>query len=1004
MDSLDRIATHMTLSLIPINPDLIPRPADAGRAEAGLTRLRESLAADPELVEYYAALADDAAGGALLDAVFGNSPYLGRCLVQEAGCVRETLADGPDAAFAALLSGLEETLGRETSLSRVTAGLRQAKRRAALIVGLADIAGLWPLERVTGSLTDLAESCLHIAARYVLGAAAAQGSIALSDESNPEHGSGYILLGMGKLGARELNYSSDIDLIVLYDSERVRGAAAADLGPVFIKATRQLVHLMDARTEDGYVFRTDLRLRPDPGATPVAISAEAAEAYYESVGQNWERAAMIKARPVAGDIAAGESFLHRLRPYIWRKNLDFAAIQDIHSIKRQINAHRGGATIAVNGHNIKLGRGGIREIEFFCQTQQLIWGGRLPELRNRGTVETLRILARVGRTDAVTADEMAESYAFLRKLEHRLQMINDEQTHELPRDDGGIENIATFMGYTDPGAFREALLAHLEQVEQHYARLFEESPELGGGGALVFTGGENHPDTVGTLEEMGFADGGSISNIVRSWHHGRYRATRSERARQILTELMPHLLKAFANTANPDTAFARFDEFVAGLPAGVQLFSLFNANPALLDMVADIMGGAPRIADWLSRNPSLLDAVLTGDFMEALGSADVLTGELETRLEQANDYEDVLVLTRRWANDQKFRVGVQVLRGVVGGAAAGAALTAVADTVLGVLLPRVEAEFARRHGRIAGGALAIVALGKLGSAELSPGSDLDLVFVYDHDEEAEQSDGEKPLAPGTWFGRLCQRLISAITAPMAEGSLYEIDMRLRPSGSAGPMASRLAGFARYHREEAWTWEHMAMTRARVVAATSTDIDNRTTTVICETLARARDPDRLLIDVADMRLRMAKQHKGESRWDVKHHRGGLVDVEFIAQYLQLLHGAAHPRVLTENTAEALERLGEAGVLETERVAALVRALDLWWRLQDALRLMATDAFTEETAPASLKAALARAAGQPDFATLCGTMDAACEAVRTLYRDIVDTPAEAARTRLPPVEDA
>ncbi len=993
----------MTLSLIPIDPEEIPKAADVERAEAGLIRLRESLAGDADLRGFYEALADDRGGRALLEAVFGNSPYLGRLFIQEAACVRDLLSDGPDAALAALLSGLERSLGHEISLSRVTAGLRQAKRRASLVVGFADIAGLWSLERVTGALTDIAESCLHVAARYVLGSAAAQGAIELTDESDPERGSGYIVLGMGKLGARELNYSSDIDLIILYDNELIRGAAAEDFGPIFVRATRQLLHLMDARTEDGYVFRTDLRLRPDPGATPLAISVEAAEAYYESVGQNWERAAMIKARPVAGDIAAGEAFLRRLRPYVWRKNLDFAAIQDVHSIKRQINAHRGGATIAVNGHNIKLGRGGIREIEFFCQTQQLIWGGRMPELRNRATVSTLRTLAQLERIDTTTADELAEAYGFLRKLEHRLQMVNDEQTHNLPRDDGGIARTAVFMGYGDAAAFREALLHHLGRVEHHYARLFEESPELGAGGALVFTGGENHPDTVRTLEEMGFADGGSISNIVRNWHHGRYRATRSERARQILTELMPHLLKAFAKTANPDTAFARFDEFIAGLPAGVQLFSLFNANPALLDMVADVMGGAPRIADWLRRNPSLLDAVLTGDFMDPLGSRDELSEELETMLQLAADYEDILVLTRRWTNDQKFRVGVQILRGIAVGAAAGAALTAVADTVLAALLPRVEAEFARRHGHVPGGGLAIVALGKLGSSELSPGSDLDLVFVYDHDESAEASDGKKPLPPGTWYGRLCQRLISAITAPTAEGTLYEIDMRLRPSGNAGPVASRLDGFERYYREQAWTWEHMALTRARVVAATSPGIADRTNEVIDAVLAQPRDADRLLVDVADMRLRMAAQHKGKSRWNVKHHRGGLVDIEFIAQYLQLLHGAELPPQTGENTADALQRLGAAGVAERGDVAALVQALELWWRLQDALRLMATERFTEESAPASLKAALARAANQPDFETLSRTVESVYETVRTIYRRTVDEPAEAARLRLSPREE-
>lgn len=993
----------MALTSISIDPGRLPKPANPERAKAGLIRLRESQAQNGERAAFLAEVEADAAGRALLDTVFGNSPYLGRCLAQEVDSLQTFFVDGPDAAFAALMADTEQALASETSQNRVMTKLRRAKRRAALIAGLADIAGLWPLEKVTGALTDLAEESLHVAARYVLGAAAAQGAIELADTADPERDSGYIILGMGKLGARELNYSSDIDLIVLYDADRVRGAAPEAMGPIFVKATRQLVHFVDARTADGYVFRTDLRLRPDPGATPIAISAEAAEAYYESVGQNWERAAMIKARPVAGDIEAGERFLHHLRPYIWRKNLDFAAIQDVHSIKRQINAHRGGARIAVNGHNIKLGRGGIREIEFFCQTQQLIWGGRIPELRDRGTVATLDALARIERIDRRTAEEMTEAYGFLRRLEHRLQMVNDEQTHDVPRTDEGVDDIATFMGYDTGAAFRDDLLHHLGRVEHHYAHLFEEAPELGAGGALVFTGGENHPDTVKTLEEMGFADGGSISNIVRSWHHGRYRATRSERARQILTEMMPRLLQAFANTATPDKAFARFDEFVAGLPAGVQIFSLFHANPPMLDMVAEIMGGAPRIADWLSRNPSLLDAVLTGDFMEPLGPRSELETELEAILVQANDYEDVLELTRRWTNDQKFRAGVQILRGVVGGAAAGESLTAVADTVLSALLPRVETEFARRHGRVPGGGLAIVALGKLGSGELSPTSDLDLVFVYDHAADAEASDGEKPLTPGVWFGRLCQRLISAITAPTAEGSLYEIDMRLRPSGSSGPTASRLESFERYYREEAWTWEHMALTRARVVAATSQDIDYRTTAIICATLARPRDPDRLVVDVADMRLRMASQHRGESLWDVKHHRGGLVDIEFIAQYLQLLHGPAHPRVFAENTAEALRRMGEIKVLDADNVASLIRALGLWWRLQDTLRLVVPSGLDEANIPDSTAAALARAATRPDFETLTAAMEEAYGRVSDLYRGIVDGPAEEARKRLPTGED-
>jgi glutamate-ammonia-ligase adenylyltransferase len=985
-----------------IDPGLLPKPGNPERAEAGLIRLRESLAQDEGRTAFLSDLESDAAGHALLAAIFGNSPYLSRCLMHEMDTLRNLLTEGPDAAFATLMQDTERALAVETSQNRVMSELRRAKRRCSLIAGMADLAGLWPLEKITGALTSFAEESLHVAARYVLGAAASQGRIELADPENPEKDSGYIVLGMGKLGARELNYSSDIDLIVLYDADKVRGVTHDALASLFVKATRQLINFVDARTADGYVFRTDLRLRPDPGATPIAISTEAAESYYESVGQNWERAAMIKARPVAGDIAAGEDFLRHLRPYIWRKNLDFAAIQDVHSIKRQINAHRGGARIAVNGHNVKLGRGGIREIEFFCQTQQLIWGGRIPELRGRGTIETLHALAAIERIDRQTAVEMEAAYEFLRRLEHRLQMVNDEQTHELPRSDEGINQIAMFMGYANEATFRDDLLHHLGRVEHHYAYLFEEAPELGGGGALVFTGGENHPDTVKTLEEMGFADGGSISNIVRNWHHGRYRATRSERARQILTEIMPRLLQAFARTPNPDKAFARFDEFIAGLPAGVQLFSLFYANPPLLDMVAEIMGGAPRIADWLSRNPSLLDAVLTGDFMEPLRPRAELAGELQAALEQARDYEDVLELTRRWTNDQKFRVGVQILRGVIGGVAAGESLTAVADTVLAALLPRVEAEFARRHGRIPGGGLAILALGKLGSGELSPTSDLDLVFVYDHAEDAAESDGAKPLPPGVWFGRLCQRLISAITAPTAEGSLYEIDMRLRPSGNAGPTASRLDGFERYYREEAWTWEHMALTRARVVAATTAEVGKRVADVVRQALMQKRDSDRLLVDVADMRIRMAKQHRGESRWDVKHHRGGLVDVEFIAQYLQLLHASHHPVIIIGNTAERLRHIGDAGIIDPHEVEILMNALGLWWRLQDALRLIVPGGLDEDNLPEATMAALARAATQPDFDTLVAVMEETYGEVAALYHRIVDQPAADARDRLPPDE--
>ncbi|HET6224088.1 MAG TPA: glutamine-synthetase adenylyltransferase, partial [Dongiaceae bacterium] len=494
--------------------------------------------------------------------------------------------------------------------------MRLARRRVALTVALADITQTWPLERVTAALSDFADLSIGLAARHLLGRAAQAGDILLPSTEDPARDSGLVVIGMGKLGSRELNYSSDIDLIILYDPEKVQYRGSRTVQDFFVRITRDLVRMLQERTDAGYVFRTDLRLRPDPASTPLALSVLAAETYYEGMGQNWERAAMIKARAVAGDQAAGELFLRLLRPFVWRKHLDFAAIQDIHSIKRQIHAVKGFRDIAVGGHNIKLGRGGIREIEFFAQTQQLIWGGRNADLRQAGTCAAIQALVEAGRVQPQTAEELVAAYRFLRHVEHRLQMIDDRQTQTLPAAGPELDALTRFAGFASTDAFAEELMRHLGNVEDHYAELFEEAPSLGGPGSLVFTGKENDPETVATLGRMGFADGASTSNIVRGWHHGRYRAMRSTRARELLTEIMPRLLEALARTSSPDTAFARFDEFLRRLPAGVQLFSLLHANPGLLDLIAEIMGSAPRLAEYLSRNAGLLEAVLVRGFFD----------------------------------------------------------------------------------------------------------------------------------------------------------------------------------------------------------------------------------------------------------------------------------------------------------------------------------------------------------------------------------------------------
>jgi len=984
--------------MIEFDAKCLPIAADSGRAATGLERWTEKSTASPG-VEGMDQVANDPKGRAILEAIFGNSPYLGQLLLREPDCLIDFLSQGPDKIFPALIEQAANEFGAESSLDRLMAGLRQAKRRVALVVGLADILGLWPLERVTRSLSDFADLSLNLSVRNLLRRFTGEGVCSLPDGPAPERDSGLVVLALGKLGARELNYSSDIDVMVLYEPEKLAPASPDRLPQDMVRLTRLLVRMLDERTADGYVFRTDLRLRPDPGATPLAIPIVAAETYYESVGQNWERAAMIRARAAAGDLALGNDFLNHLRPFIWRKNLDFAAIQDIHSIKRQIAAYRGGTEIAVNGHNIKLGRGGIREIEFFVQTQQLIWGGRYPELREQQVCPALEALAAQHRVERQTAKELAEAYRYLRRLEHRLQMVEDRQTHELPKTDEQVEAISRFMGYPDAASFRTDLLATLSLVETHYAQLFEEAPDLGAKRTLVFTGTENHPETVHTLEEMGFSDGGSVSTVIRNWHHGRYRAMRSVRARELLTEFMPKLLQAFAERSNPDAALARFDAFLGGLPAGVQLFSLFYTNPQLLELVAEIMGDAPHLADWLRRHPHLLDNVLSLDFFEPPDPGQ-LAEELDAALEQANDYQDVLDITRRWTNDRKFQSGVQLLRGMTDGDQSGPVLTSVAETVIRGLWPHVTRNFAEeggQHGHVAGGEIAVIALGKLGSRELLPGSDLDLVFVYDAPEESESSDGDRPLASSVYYMRLSQRIVSAIEAPTGEGRLYEVDTRLRPSGNRGPAVTRLDGYIRYYDETAWTWEKMALTRARIVAGSAT-LCQRLQEEIRKTLTRPMDRDKLVVDVADMRARMRKEHRGESRWDIKHRPGGLVDGEFVAQYLQLLHAPDQPEILSPSPVEALERIATVGLIEPKTATDVAEALRLWHRVQAILRITGGDGLDDDTGPRSPREALVRATGCKDFDAARTYVDTVAATVQAHYDSLIEQPADAARARI------
>ncbi|MDX2142874.1 MAG: bifunctional [glutamine synthetase] adenylyltransferase/[glutamine synthetase]-adenylyl-L-tyrosine phosphorylase [Rhodospirillaceae bacterium] len=977
----------------------LPRPFDPARAAALWAEWTAAEGVDdPGLAAFMRASETQSDLAHLITGVFGNSPYLSGLLLRHPQLVKLAWDRGWEAAWAAIAADLQATgvaTPGATTQAELMARLRRIKGQAAQVIGLADIAGAWPLARVTGALTDLADGCVIATVRFLLREATARGEIHLPDPDRPERGCGYMVFALGKHGGRELNYSSDVDLLVLFDDASLPYTGKRSAQEFAVKLTRELVKIMQERTVEGYVFRTDLRLRPDPGSTALAVSRSAASIYYESYGQNWERAAMIKARLIAGDSEAAASFLKDLETFIWRKSLDFYALQDIHSIKRQIYAHKGGGTVTVPGHNVKLGRGGIREIEFFAQTQQLIWGGRKPEARSSQTLRALDVLTDLGVVAPTVRDDLHWAYEYLRRLEHRLQMINDEQTQKLPADAAGLAHIAAFMGYDNAQAFSDALTAVLRTVEGHYATLFEDAPTLGVEGNLVFTGTEDDPDTLETLRKLGFQNPGAVSSAVRVWHTGRAKATKSLRARQILTELMPRLLTAFGRTTEPDAAFLRFDTCMNQINSGVQLLSVFYSNPKLLDFIAELMGDAPQLAEDVARNPALLDFVLDPRFFEPPAPLPDLIGEL-TKAVGASPHLDVAIDDcKRWTNEHRFQVGAQVLRGLLDPLAAGRAIADIAEAVITVLVPRVQQEFAQTFGHVPDSEIAVLAYGKLGSRELTPTSDLDLVVLYTGPEDAVSADGPRSLPASAYYIRLTQRIVTALTSLSQQGRLFDVDLRLRPAGDKGALACSVEGFAKYQAEDAWTWEHMALTRARVILG-SAAARGHIEAAIQSGLGKPRDPDALVVAVADMRARMRQAQGSTGPWNIKRMAGGLIDVEFIVQYLLLAHPGLRAADAPELTA-AIARLAGAGHLAAAEAETLRQALGLWTRLQSMLRLLIPGDQAKPPFPAGLAAKLARVAGQGDLAAVEALMARTAGAVSEIFAARIDRPAQKARIK-------
>ncbi len=904
--------------------------------------------------------------GALLLGTAGSSAYLGRLIERQGSWLAEIAGAAPEQTMHGLLATLGADATEATEGRALGALLRQVKSRAALVIALADLGGVWDLAQVTGALTDLADGALQAACGWLLRAEIQHGRLPGLGEDDLANGAGYVVLAMGKHGARELNYSSDIDLICLFDQDNFEPADFAAAKARYIHVTKQVVRLLSEITAEGYVFRTDLRLRPSPSTTPVCMAMEAAERYYESVGRTWERAAHIKARPAAGDLAAGAAYLQRLTPFVWRRYLDFAAIEDIHEMLRKIRAQKGHfSTHAIPGHDIKLGPGGIREIEFFVQTRQLICGGRDLELRAPKTQAALKALAATGWIAADTAELLADDYVAHRNLEHRLQMMEDAQTHIFPTGPEARERLAALCGWTDTASFERDVAERLARVHAAAEEFFVPGSDRDQGRAAkprVEIGEQQ-------LAQIGFARPADAARMLERWRGASLPATRTARGRALFKGLEPLIVDKLAHAGSPDEAMAQFDRFISGLPGGVQVFSLFTANPHLLDLIVEICAAAPRLAAHLGRKPHALDALLDRDFYSPLPDAATLTGELEAWLRDERDYERVLDSVRRWALEHTFRAGVQVLRAVGDAAEAGLAFSAIAEAALAVLYPRVIGEFARRHGPPPGRGMVVVAMGKLGSAEMTAGSDLDLITIYDA-RGAETSDGRKPLPPATYFPRLTQALVGALTVPTAEGRLYDVDMRLRPSGRQGPVATSLGAFAKYQAEQAWVWEHLALTRARVVAGPhdlAADVEQTIRKVLS---GRKGDAD-VLDQAREMRGKLLGAHARDRQnpWSLKYAAGGLMEIEFLAQTGVLYHGLA-----CRAAGEALPALTANGWIGEEEAAALAEAHALMQRLQQIERVALETPIDPKTAGEGLRRAMARACGAEDFAALEGRLSA------------------------------
>ena len=851
--------------------------------------------------------------------------------------------EGADSAIGIALSAADDEL--ETELRRQRLGL-------ALAVALGDLAGELSLERVTELLSSFADRAIHRAL-----------AAAIRERVGDAQPDGFAVIAMGKLGSRELNYSSDVDLLLLFDPATLPRRERDDAGEAAVRIGRRMIELLQKRTADGYVARVDLRLRPSPEVTPIVLPVNAAISHYESSALPWERAAFIRAQACAGDIALGQRFLAAIEPFVWRRSLDFGVIDEVRQISARIRDHFAQGSSFGPGYDLKRGRGGIREVEFFVQIQQMIHGGRDPSVRSPATLDAIAALVAAGRLDQATAAELAETYRLLRTIEHRAQMIDDAQTHLLPAQPDALDAVAGLHGL-DSGA---ALLALLEPRVERAGQIFDGiSPEEGGRLS-------SDPDILlQELTGLGFGDAVAAARHVGDWRSGKARSLRSPAAQLAFEAMLPGLLQAIAAGPDPERALNRLSDMVERLSSGVNLFRLLEARPNLALLLAKILTHAPALADQLARRPELLEGLFDESSFDPPPEAEVIAADLAKVL-GADPYEIALDRIRRLVNERRFALGVQLIDRRSDPLDVAAGYSRVAEGTLAALARAAAWEFEDVHGRFPGGELVIVALGRLGGCELTQASDLDIIYLHSA-AAGGMSDGNKPLGPNDYFNRLANRVTAALSVPTAAGPLYDVDTRLRPEGAKGMLVVSLDAFERYQREEAWTWEHMALCRARPVFG-SPEIQSRTASLIDGILRQPRDSAAVIRDAAQMRAEMERHKPAHSALDVKLGPGGLVDLEFAVHALQLTRGIGlHPQL-----GFAIADLHAEGLISSK----IVSAQKLLTRMLVMMRLVA---------PADVKPnaetwqLVAEACGAASWDELLAEHDAARQSVTDLWNRI------------------